>query len=126
MTDQFDSPGTAGAGIEWKSLLGRLLLIKAYSAEKVMTTFGENDCIRADVTVLDGDDGESYLDTLIFPRILQSQVKHSIGTEKLTLGRLGQGVAKPGQSAPWRLEDPTEQDKTIARAHLASKQSVPF
>ncbi len=60
---------------------------------------------------------------LIFPRVLQSQLRAYIGTGKGALGRLGKGVAKAGQSAPWQLDTPTDADKATARAYLAGKSA---
>lgn len=126
MSDMFDNPGSA-VGVDYKELLGRLLLITPHSTEKVNTTYGESDCVRGDLVVLDGPQaGTEYKDTLVFPRVLQSQIRGNAGTGRMNLGRLGQGAAKPGQSPPWRLEDPTDGDKTVARAHLAKNASVPF
>jgi len=35
------------------------------------------------------------------------------------VGRLGQGLAKPGKSAPWVLNAPTQADVTIAEKYVA-------
>ncbi|MDA3624286.1 hypothetical protein OU415_02490 [Saccharopolyspora sp. WRP15-2] len=127
MSDQFDGPGSA-SGITWADLNGRLLLITPHEKDvMVNTAFGENSAVRADVVVLDGPDaGEEYADTLIFPKVLQGQVKGNAGTGRMNLGRLGQGQKKPGQSAPWMLGDPTDADKEVARRYLASKTQAPF
>lgn len=127
MTDMFDAPGSA-TGVKWEDLNGRLLLIQPLSEEKdIPTAFGSTNAVRANVTVLDGPSaGEEFADTLIFPKVLQSQVKGNCGTGRFNLGRLGKGTAKPGQSAPWMLGDPTDADKDAARAHLASKTTPPF
>lgn len=129
MTDMFDSPGAASSGVKWAELSGRLLLIKAHSLqEKIQTSFGEADAVSADVIELDGPDaGTEHKDTLIFPKILISQVKANVGKDRFNLGRLGKGQAKPGQSAPHTLGDPTDSDKEIARKYLASKTTeAPF
>lgn len=119
MSDDFSPPGSA-TGITWTEHVGRLLLFFVHSLEtKVKTSFGETDAIRADVVVLDGPAaGEFIADTLIFPRVLVSQLKGVIGGR--VLGRLGQGEAKAGQSAPWKLAvDWTEADAALAKAFLA-------
>jgi hypothetical protein len=125
MSDGFASPSTA-TGIQWKDLKGSLLLVKVHGIEAaIKTVHGDTPAVRADVIVLDGDQAETtYNDTLIFPKLLQSQVKGQVGG--MVLGRLGQGVAKPGQSAPWTLDDATEADKGVARAYLAKTVSPPF
>lgn len=113
MSDLFSSPATA-TGLDLKALLGSLLLVEVHSIETgIPTSFGASDAVRADVAVLDGDQaGETYNDTLVFPKVLQSQLKSRVGGK--VLGRLGQGQAKPGQSAPWVLQEPTEADKQLA------------
>lgn len=127
MTDMFDAPGSA-SGVKWEELNGRLLLVQPLAEEKdIPTAFGSASAVRANVTVLDGPTaGEEFADTLIFPKVLQSQVKGNCGTGRFNLGRLGKGNAKPGQSAPWMLGDPTDSDKDAARAHLAAKTKPPF
>jgi hypothetical protein len=125
--DMFDGPSSS-TGIKWEDINGRLLLITPHSVEVgIKTSFGDTDAVRADVTVLDGPDAPTdYRDTLIFPKVLQGQVRSNAGTGRMNLGRLGQGNKKPGQSAPWMLGDPTDADKQVARAHLAKTQTTPF
>jgi len=124
-TDEFAAPATA-SGIKWEDYKGRLLMFDVKAQEVGMTTaFGNADPIRADIVVLDGTDaGETISDTLIFPRVLISQLKPNVGRK--VLGRLGQGTAKPGQSAPWTLADATDEDKAVARAYVQKTAAPPF
>jgi hypothetical protein len=117
----FSDPATA-TGLDLKALLGSLLLIEPHEiVVQMATTFGPSDAIRADVAVLDGAlAGQTFADTLIFPRVLQSQLRSRIN-EKV-LGRLGQGaVRQQGQSAPWTLTAATEQDKALGNQYLATR-----
>ena len=131
MTD-YAAPSAGGDNLPLADLLGALLRIDVTEAlTDVQTSFGPANPVRANVAVLDGDKkAEEYDDTLIFPRVLVSQLKPNVG--KVVLGRLGKGTAKPGQSAPWTLGAPTEADIEVARkydAYKASKvaeQSAPF
>ena len=125
--DDFDGPGST-ISLPYEEVKGALLMITPHVQEKAIPTeFGENDAIRADIVVLDGPSaGEEYPDTLIFPRVLQSQIRRNVGTGRRNLGRLGQGVKKPGKSAPWELGEPSEADKAIARAYLAKNTESPF
>jgi hypothetical protein len=127
MTDLFDGPGSI-TGIEWADLNGRLLLITPHEViASFKTQVSDGPTVRADVVVLDGPDSPfEYKDTLIFPKLLQGQVRSNAGTGRMNLGRLGQGEKKPGQSAPWMLAEPTEADKAVARRHLASSAQPPF
>jgi len=126
--DPFGAPSSA-TGIDWKTLKGALLLFKIHSVEsEIKTVHGMSTAVRVDVTVLD-DKGEIaaetvIADTLVFPKVLQSQIKGSIGG--MVLGRLGQGAAKPAQSPPWMLADATEADKVIGREYLAKSNPAPF
>jgi hypothetical protein len=118
MTD-YALPATA-TGIDLNEINGALLLITVHKQEfGVQTSFGAQDPIRADVVVLDGaNKGTKHDDTLLFPKVLQGQLKSSAGGKRV-LGRLGKGEAKPGQSAPWKLTAPTEDDIATARKYDA-------
>jgi hypothetical protein len=118
MTDQFDNPGTTTA-INMEDLKGRLLLIKPLRVEVGITTVvGAKDATVADVHVLDGDSPESFGEVFVWPRVLQAQLRSTVSTGRYCLGRLGQGVAKPGQNPPWKLADPTDDDREVARKYL--------
>lgn len=115
----FASPSAPSGGITWADHKGELLLIEPQSFEAGITTsFGLADAVKATVSVVNGED--VYEDTLIFPKILVSQTKSQIGAK--ILGRLGQGTAKPGQSAPWQLEEATQEDIEAAEKWLAEKK----
>jgi hypothetical protein len=121
----FSKPAAA-VGIQWEDLIGRLLLVEPKEFEhSIPTTFGDKDAVRADVTVIDGPDGgTAYPDALIFPGVLISQTRGLIG-EKV-LGRLGQGVAKPGQKPPWRLDEATPDDESLAVKYLEQRDRKTF
>jgi hypothetical protein len=126
MTD-FADPGTGGDKLPLNDLLGSLLYIEAISYERdIQTVHGPSDAIKANVAVLDGaNKGDRYDDTLIFPKVLRSQLSGNIG--KLTLGRLSQGKAQPGKSAPWQLEPSTDADRAVGQkyvAYLATQKAV--
>jgi hypothetical protein len=101
------------------ALLGSLLLLTVYEeTDEINTVHGPQTAIRADVVVLDGPrKGESYDDTLIFPRVLKTQLRRSAGG-LMVVGRLGQGNKKPGQNAPWTLIAATDAEKAIASAYV--------
>jgi len=121
MSDLFDAPGSA-SGVTWEQLDGRLVLVKPLKVEVgINTVVGVRDATVADVIVLDGTAaGTVHSATFVFPKVLQSQLKANVGSGRYNLGRVGKGVAKPGQNAPWLLTDPTEADKQAARNYLAS------
>lgn len=112
-----DPAAPGGDKLPLADLNGSLLLVKVIEQLKeVATEFGPTDPISADVHVLDGDlEGQVFSDTLIFPKVLVSNLKSRIGDH--VLGRLGQGLAKPGRSAPWLLNAPTPADKKVGKAY---------
>lgn len=120
----FAAPG-AVSGIQYEELKGRLLVVEPHALEpKVMTSLGEKDAIRADVHIIDQDEPETYEDALIFPRVLISQLRPRIG--QMVLGRLEQGVAKPGQNPPWRIAEATTQDQALGGDWLRKRKTTAF
>jgi hypothetical protein len=118
MSDDLFS-GPSAMGIDWKSLYGKLLAIFPYGKEFVNTRFGESDAVRADIYNVD----EGVLvtpDALVFPRALVLQLG-GVDMGRAVLGRLGQGEARGGQSAPWILQDPSPEDYAKARALFEAK-----
>lgn len=120
-------------GIDWKDHDGKLLIIEPLAVEEhvptVHTKPGEKSpAVRANVYVLTSPtEADEFLDTLIFPKLLQGQTRGQVG--KKVVGRLGQGVAKPGQSAPWVIGEATADDIEKAKAYLAGKtvtSAAPF
>lgn len=125
MSDSFSGPGSA-LGIQWADYKGALLLFTVKEIETgISTQFGTSDAVRVSINVLDGsNEGDGFADVLVFPKVLQGQLRGSVGGR--VLGRLGQGEKKSGQNAPWKLEDPTEDDKTLARKWIAENDKPPF
>lgn len=123
----FDKPAAPSGGIDFKTLSGALLVVDVLSVEEhvptVHTKPGEKSpAVKADVFVLDGaSQGEEFLGTLIFPKILQSQLGRSVGRK--VIGRLTQGTAKPGQSAPWMLAEATEADNAAGEQWLQARSA---
>lgn len=122
---EFVSAAPPSGGITWADHKGNLLIIEPLSHEVgIQTSFGVADAVKANVYVLTGPDtAEEFPEALIFPKLLASQAKSQIG--KKVVGRLGQGTAKPGQSAPWLLEEATTEDVEKAKSYLSSKGVQP-
>lgn len=100
---QFDSPNSSnGSHTTIADLEGHLLVVEPLEyAEAVVTSLGNRDAVRA--TVHDITAGETHHDMLIFPKVLVGNLKGRIGSR--VLAQLGKGTAKPGQNAPWVLND---------------------
>jgi hypothetical protein len=125
VSDEFSGPSSA-EGVKWADYKGALLMFEVKGYEpSIQTVHGETTAVNANVVVLDGVNAETVItDTLVFPKVLQSQIKGHVGGK--VLGRLGQGEAKKGQSAPWKLADASEADKAVAREYLAKVTKTPF
>lgn len=121
MTDPFADPASP-SGIDFKELKGSLILFTVIGLEDHIPTSvtkpGEKSpAVRVNVAVLDGPQaGTTADDALVFPKVLQGQLRSRVG--QMVLGRLGQGQAKVGQSAPWKLDPATADDKTKAQEWL--------
>ena len=66
------------------------------------------------------DDREVWADLLVFGAALVPRLDGC--DADVVVGRLGQGLAKAGRSAPWTLDDPTDDDldrRAVPRAYAA-------
>lgn len=126
----FAAPAAPSGGLDFQALNTKLLLLEVLAVEDhvptVHTKPGEKSpAIRANVTVLDGAQaGNVNEDTLIFPKILQSQLRSKVGQK--VVGRLGQGQGKPGQDPPWTLAVATPDDYAVAEAYVAKNAAPAF
>lgn len=92
------------------------------------TNYGAKDAIEIDICDLDDTDpatnqpGRVYRSSLWFNTPLIGSLRNSIG--QLVLARMGQGQAKPGQSAPWVLTSvPDVADKQRAEQWINTHPS---
>jgi hypothetical protein len=116
------SKPSAPSGLKLDDLVGDLLLVKPLRIETgIQTRYGPKDAVVADVHVLDGEQvGTVFNAAYVWPAVLQTQLRSQVGTGDVTLGRLGKGTAKPGESAPWVLDNPSEQDEELGVTYLGS------
>lgn len=93
------------------------LLVFIHPASEMMdTAYGESEAARcAYVACLDHFD--AYTDVIVFGRALVPRLVDA-DDGAVVVGRLVRGEAKPGRSAPWLLEDPTEQDLATAQSFM--------
>lgn len=118
MSIEFAAPGSS-AGFSIGDAEGHLVIIEVHSHETgVVTANGERDAIRA--TVHDVDAQETAEDALLFPKVIVGSLKARIGQK--VLARIGQGIAKPGQNAPWILNDASGDGQAVAAATAYLKQ----
>lgn len=127
MSDEFTSAAPPSGGIDFKEHQGKLLVVEVLGVEAhvptVHTKPGEQSpAVRANVYVITGPGtSDDFEDTLVFPKVLQGQLKGKIGQK--VVGRLTQGLAKPGQSAPWLIDAATADDIQKAREWQAARQA---
>lgn len=122
---EFAQPGPpSGDPFPMDTNLGRLLMVEVLEhvahVPTVHTQAGEQTpAVRANITVIDGPTaGAHFRESLVFNKVLIGQLRNQIG--RLVLGRLGQGVAKPGKNAAYELAPATPQDTATAQAWLAA------
>ena len=126
MTDPFQ---TARSGfVKLDDLLGRLLLVVPQSIEERESTLPGSqgrkyDSITADVIVCDGDvtdvieEVPTTLESVFFSgAVVVNQLRGAVKGSKMVLGRLGKQKSQTkGFGDAWVLQEPTEDDKKIAR-----------
>ena len=102
--------------------VGSLCLFFVHDVRQgILTSFGEREAVAADVHVLDGPGaGEIAQDALIFQGGLIGSLRRSAGGEPV-LARISQGIAKPGQTAPYILAEFTAEDAAKAEQYLTER-----
>jgi len=124
MTSPFAAPAQSGDSVKPADLHGHLLIIKPVDYKTgIQTSLGEAEAVEVDL--VDLDTNEEHTSVLFFNVALRSALKSNIG--KSVLARIGQGVAKPGKSAPWILVDATTDAEAVAKAtaYLAGGIAAP-
>lgn len=129
-TDEFAVPSEvdSGGGDSWvwtKEAVDELCLVYPKASKDVDDKFHPGqmqEIIVADIVVLNEkkpEKSERHNDVWVFQGWLKGALRASIGKAKV-LGRLEQGKTADRGNFPWLLSDPTEADKDVARAYLAS------
>lgn len=110
----FDAPSSLSGDIAKPAdLNGHLLIVVPKEfRENIPTKMGASDAVSVDVA--DVDSGQVYRSALWFNVALISATKDKIGGAPI-LARMGQGVAKAGQSAPWVLEAANNDGAAVAK-----------
>ena len=103
-----------GDNVKVADLANALLIIEpTFFKEGIQTVHGVSDAIE--VNIIDLDANKEYKDILFFNVALKNSLRNKIGQK--VLARIGQGVAKPGKSAPWILLDATGDPEALAKAN---------
>lgn len=110
----FSAPSSSTESVKVADLAGFLLIIEPIEYKVgIQTVHGETDAIE--VNLVDLDNNKTYNNVLFFNVALKNALKAKIGQK--VLARIGQGVAKPGKSAPWILNDATGDAAAVAKAN---------
>ena len=120
----FAAPATVGGGVKPADLNGHLLIITPTEYRTgIQTVNGESDAIACHI--VDLDTNEDHENNLLFNVALRSALRPLIGQK--VLAKIVQGVAKPGKTAPWILQDMTGDTAAVTRAtaYLAGGLAAP-
>ena len=110
----FSAPSSSTESVKVADLAGALLIIEPIEYKVgIQTVHGETDAIE--VNLVDLDSNKTYNNVLFFNVALKNALKAKVGQK--VLARIGQGVAKPGKSAPWILNDATGDAAAVAKAN---------
>ena len=110
----FTAPASNTEGVKVADLNGHLLIVTPIEYKTgINTVNGIAEAIE--VSIVDLDTNEEHHSVLWFNVALRNSLKPLIGNK--VLGRIGQGVAKPGKNAPWILLDATGDATAVAKAN---------
>lgn len=98
-----------------------LHIAETFTAEQVDTVHGPKDAVPVD-HIICTDCLEVWSDQLVFGAAVVPRLNGAEGG--VVVGRLGQGLARPGRSAPWTLDDPTDADLDQAEKFLQEYAST--
>ena len=120
---EFSAPA-AGSVLKPAEIEGHLLVVEPNEyIEKMATQMGESDAVRC--TVHDITDKTTHDEVLWFSTVLVGSLRSRVGQK--VLGVMGKGVAKPGQTAPWLLQDASSVPEAVkaAQEYLAAQPAQP-
>jgi hypothetical protein len=111
----FIAPSSSSSdSVKVADLNGHLLIVSPIEFKaNIQTVNGLADAIE--VNLIDLDTNEEHNSVLWFNVALKNALKPLIGQK--VLGRIGQGIAKPGKNAPWLLLDATADAEAVAKAN---------
>lgn len=118
---QFSAPA-AGSVLKPAEIEGHLLVVEPTEyIEKMSTQMGESDAVRC--TVHDITSKTTHDGVLWFSTVLVGSLRSRIGAK--VLGVMAKGVAKPGQTAPWVLQDASGVPEAVKAAQEYLATSAP-
>ena len=116
-TFKLSRPSAGGTGWQKAEHLDHLtVFLGDLSEREVETSYGPGTAAHVD-HLMCVECLEEWDDQLVFGAALVPRLTGDPDAEVI-VGRLGQGIAKPGRSAPWTLDDPTDEDLVEAEAFV--------
>ena len=115
-------PAKGEKEFEWNDHIGQLVLIEPKGVSTgIQTDYGLADAVEGDVAFIDAPGGPmEFENTRIFPKVLVSQCKDSIGS--MVLGRIA--AYQPRTTRPTvQLMESTPQDQQMAMAYLNERNA---
>jgi len=124
---QFDRPAPPGDQFQCETHVGALLAIEVLEhVPPMQTKVSEKpqDAIRANVYVIaaPGVVAEEFQNTLLFPRIIVSRLRQSVGRTVLGVLTGQPNVKRDGKNVPYDLDDPTPGMEQAAVAAMTARQ----
>jgi hypothetical protein len=127
--DPFDDPGESGffGGDAKKRLNGSLLVFEVTEFIPDFPTVQSkpneaNPAVRANIHVVDGEHKGEYIENApIFGAMIEALRTR---VNRKVIGRLGQGTAKQGKSAPWTLEKATPEERQAGAAYMRQLEAA--
>ena len=124
---QFDRPAPPGDQFAAETHVGALLVMEVLEHVPPMVTKVSDkpqDAIRANVYVIGapGQVVEEFQNTLLFPRMLVSRLRQSVGRTVLGVLTGQPNVKRDGKNVPYDLDDPTPQMEAAAVAAMTARQ----
>lgn len=117
MTFKLSKPSPGGNWSKEDHLDHLMLFIGDFERREQSGANGAYTAVHVDYIVC-CDCPHAWIDQLVSGAALVPRLSDVDG--EIVVGRLGQGLAKPGKSAPWTLDDPTEGDMGKAQTTLES------
>lgn len=120
---QFSAPA-AGSVLKPAEIEGHLLVVEPNEyIESMSTQMGTSDAVRC--TVHDITTKTTHEEVLWFSTVLVGSLRSRIGAK--VLGMMTKGIAKPGQTAPWILQDASSLPEAVkaAQDYLGSQPEPP-
>jgi len=111
----FSAPATGGGDKLAVAAINQhyvVIFVKSYE-ENITTAHGPANAVR--VNVADLTTGTHHLDVLWFPKVIVGSLRSQVGS--MVLAKIAQGDPQPGKSAPWILEDATQEAAVVAAAN---------